>query len=97
MKIKIGLFIFAISSFIGILSVNNNLISSRSKLSKSLDLIDMAYKYQDKGNYLKAIHYYTELIKIDEEDFYAYYNRAWNKAHLGKYGEALKDFEQSIE
>ena len=97
MKIKIGLFILAISSFIGILSLNNNLLSSRSKLSRSLDLIDMAHKYQDKGNYLKAINYYTELIKTNKEDFYAYYNRGWNKAHLGKHVEALKDFEKVIE
>ena len=97
MKIKIGLFICVISSLISIYSFNKISLFSRSKLSKSLELIDMAYKYQDNKNYAEAIKYFSKLIELDNQDFYAYYNRGWNKAKMKKYKMAMEDFEKAIE
>ena len=97
MKTKIGLLICVISSVLSIYSFNKISLFSRSELSKSLEIIDMAYKYQDNKNYAEAIKYFSKLIELDNQDFYAYYNRGWNKAKVKKYKMAIKDFEKAIE
>jgi len=97
MKKNIGLFICVMSSVITILCFSSNSIFFRSKLSKTSKLIDLAYKYQDKGNHLKAIEYFSKLIKLDDTDAIAHYNRGWNHTQLNQYNLAIKDFDKVIQ
>ena len=49
--------------------------------------------YARQNDHLKAIHYYTRAITASSQYTYAYLNRGLAYLHLGRYDQALEDFD----
>jgi tetratricopeptide (TPR) repeat protein len=50
----------------------------------------------DKGNFQKALEGCNAVLKLDENNFAAYFFRGFTYSNLGQYELAIKDFEQAI-
>ena len=59
------------------------------------DKFDEAKKYFDMGEYKKAIKYFNK-VKIKEDNYWIYGDRAVAKMNLGDYKGALQDFDKVI-
>ena len=58
---------------------------------------NMGYASDEKGDYDKAIEYYSEAIKLDPDESVTYNNRGKGYNEIGKYDKAIKDLNKAIE
>ena len=110
MKTK-NLYAFLISLFIVPFSANLGLTffslsSDVSLLTKEVEAtnwntyklnFDNGYRMLNKGEYEKAIEYFSKAIKQYSREGAVYYNRGNAYSELGKSEEAIKDYLKSIE
>ena len=64
--------------------------------NKNKDNIDLAKQYFDKQEYKEAIKYFNK-IKIKDDNYWIYGDRAVAKMNIGCYKDALKDFDKAME
>lgn len=81
------------SFLIILLSLNLNLFSQDTKQA----LINAAFDYTQNKDYIKAIDCYSQLIKNDPKDSYAYFDRGLTKMKNEDYNGAIDDFNKAIE
>lgn len=79
-------------------TINGDYYMSKAvKFTPCLDgFTTLAILYYEQKNYVEAIHYLTEMIKLDPHDYTAYYRRALSKGFLGDNAEALPDIDSAI-
>ena len=59
--------------------------------------MDKAHAYFKDKKYSETIKACDNAINLNPNDAKAYYQRAYAKNHLGKYDEATKDYNKSVE
>lgn len=79
-----------------ILSVEINSYS-KNKAYKNFEWFSKADIEYKKGNYENAIEYYSNYIKENPNDAYAYLNRAVAKGNLNDYAGEIQDYNKAIE
>ena len=68
-----------------------------STLIKQFDLFfDLAYSYNNLGDYEKAIQDYDKAIKVNPGKANAYNNRGWAYYLLKQYDRAIQDYDKAI-
>ncbi|WP_031528978.1 tetratricopeptide repeat protein [Dyadobacter crusticola] len=58
---------------------------------------NLANEYHDNGDYVQAIHQYTKGLESAPRHYQLWNNRGEVKYQLGRFTEALADFQKSVE
>lgn len=66
-------------------------------VQESMDLAGIGNNLASRGSYLEALHYYTEAIRLNPEEYRFLGNRSYSYERVGRYREALQDAEKSLE
>jgi len=81
------------------LNIYNNIEPTKQdELDRRIWFVGSAYSfrgetYQKKEQYDKAINDYTEVIKLNPDRYFAYFDRGWIHKKLGQIDLAIEDFE----
>lgn len=79
------------------LPINFRIDNSSNVKSRSFIDYEKGNKYMNSSNFKKAIYFFSESIKWEENNVNAYYNRGLCYAKLGDYENACKDWNKCVE
>ena len=107
--LAVGLAVVLTAGFLlGVPYVSRNLEENASFTLRLMDVLltfyprapvilqERAYAYNEMGEYEQAIADYTEAIRIDPDDAYAYHERGYAYDKMGEYEKAIADFTEAI-
>ena len=93
--------IFLLSFLIFLLSVPYEIFATNNKkvldLERSRELLLDGYIQSDFDNHQLAIEYYTEAIRLNPNNFYAFLNRAFSKHEINDIAGAWDDLNIALE
>ncbi|KAG8429584.1 hypothetical protein GDO86_019772, partial [Hymenochirus boettgeri] len=69
----------------------------RYQVQQSLDLANIGNNCANREDFMEAITYYTEAIKLNPTEFRFMGNRSYSYERSGKYKEALEDAEHALQ
>lgn len=69
---------------------------ANSLIDKSRELVKLGIKYHQNGDFEKAIAFYHDAIKINQNSFSAYYNRGLTHLFQRKYSQSIEDFDKAL-
>ena len=93
--------IFLLSFLIFLLSVPHEIFATNNKnvldLERSRELLLDGYVQSDFDNHQLAIEYYTEAIRLNPNNFYAFLNRAFSRHQIKDNPGAWDDLNRALE
>ena len=93
--------IFLLSFLIFLLSVPYEIFATNNKnvldLERSRELLLDGYIQSDFDNHQLAIEYFTEAIRLNPNNFFAYFNRAYSRNKINDIAGAWDDLNRALE
>lgn len=75
----------------------NGRLVDQYKVKESLDLAGIGNNLASSGRHMEALHFYTEAIRINPDEYRFLGNRSYSYERVGRFREALQDAEKSLE